>query len=334
MVLDNNPVTDFATATMFASLSRYLELGIDQVDGWLSPTTASIVAHLLVQQVSDGLRGDVCEIGIHHGRLFMVLANAIVRGERAVAVDVFGDQQKNIDHSGQGNRAIFERHVARYAATADIDIIEESSLDLERLGFLSRRFRLISIDGGHTAPVVLNDLRLAERTLLPGGIVALDDILSSHWTGVLTGLVAYLHGGGALVPFALVPNKLLLTTDAAAASERTAEMARAFPLALARHGLEFLNGTVDVYDEAPYYSREGHAGLRLALDDLQRDRDVLASRVAALEAQAATEKTGYEQRLAASEAQVTRLRASASWRVTAPLRTVVTATRGRGNREA
>nr|WP_321983625.1 class I SAM-dependent methyltransferase [uncultured Lichenicoccus sp.] len=314
--LDNGPVTGFASGTLFASLSSYLELGIDKVEGWLSATTASMIAQLLVEQVGAGLCGDVCEIGVHHGRLFLVLANATIRGERAVAVDVFDDQQKNIDQSGSGDRAIFERHLACYAGMADVDIIAGSSLELERLGFLSRRFRFVSIDGGHTAAIVANDLRVAERTLLPGGIVALDDILSSHWTGVLTGLAAYVQAGGMLVPFALVPNKLLLTTDAAAAAEGAALMRRHFPLALAKRELEFLHGTVDTYQEQPYYTREGHAGLRRALDDLQRSHAALAAR------------------LAASEAEVARLRASTSWRVTAPLRSVVTVTRGRGDRQA
>lgn len=332
--LDNIPVTGFASATLFAPLSSYLELGIGRVEGWLSTTTASMIAQLLVEQVGAGLRGDVCEIGVHHGRLFLVLANAIVGGDRAVAVDVFDDQQKNIDHSGQGDRAIFERHLASYAGTADVDIIQESSLDLERLGFLSRRFRFVSIDGGHTGAIVVNDLRLAERTLLPGGIVALDDVLNHHWTGVLSGLAAYVQAGGTLVPFALVPNKLLLATDAAAAIEGTALMQRHFPLARSKRGMEFLSGTVDIYDDHPYYSRDGHAGLRLALDDLQRGHDVLAAQLAAAEAEAVRSRREYELKLAAAEAQVARLRASTSWRFTAPLRTVVTVTRGRGDRQA
>ena len=42
--LDNIPVTEFASATLFAPLSSYLEMGIGRVEGWLSTTTASMVA--------------------------------------------------------------------------------------------------------------------------------------------------------------------------------------------------------------------------------------------------------------------------------------------------
>ena len=294
---------------LFAGLAGYLEHGIGQVEGWLSPVTASMIAHLLVGQSLHatnlvGLRGDVCEIGVHHGKLFLVLACATLPGERAVAVDIFGDQSKNLDRSGGGDRGIFEAHLAVHAPGADVEVIQQSSLDLAEHGFLERRFRLISIDGGHTEAVVANDLRLAERTLVDGGIAALDDILSHDWTGVLSGLVSYLAAGGTLVPFALVPNKLLLSTDAAAAARGASAMRCGFPLALSKRDLEFLNSRVDSYWEHPYYSREASAGLRLQVTDLRKQ-------------------------LAAAQSEAARLRASASWRLTAPLRRALAFARGR-----
>ena len=289
---------------LFDALSNYLEHGIGQVEGWLSPLSASMIAHLSLEQVRAGLRGDVCEIGVHHGKLFLVLANAIVAGERAHAVDVFGDQEKNVDRSGAGDRAVFERHLAAFAPGAQVEIIQESSLDLERVGFLRNRFRLMSIDGGHTASVTENDLRLAQATLLPSGLAVLDDVLSPNWTGVITGLVSYLAHGGSLVPFALSPNKAYLATDAAEAERCRAVLRRGFPLALSKEGLEFLGTVVDSYWEHPYYNREGGAGLTRERDDLRREVEGLRRQVSGLQAQAAA------------------LRASTSWRVTAPLRSL------------
>ena len=322
----------FASVGLFSSLASYLELGIGTVEGWLSPTSASILAQLLVEQVRAGLRGDTCEIGVHHGRLFIVLANAQAPGERAIAVDVFGDQEKNVDRSGQGDRAVFERNLRRYAPAATVEIVQESSLDLERLGFLSHRFRFVSVDGGHTGPTVANDLRLAERTLLGNGVVALDDILSSHWTGVLTGLAAYVGAGGTLVPFALVPNKLLLTTGQAAADQGRALLRRLFPLALAKPDLEFLNGTVDSYADHPHYDRENCGNLHAALDALRGERDALASQLNQVREQAARLQGAHDAlatRLAAAEAHAARLQASTSWRVTEPLRSIAGLARSR-----
>ena len=287
-----------AIPARFANLANYLETGITDVDGWLSPTTATMLAHLLMQQVSSGLQGDVCEIGVHYGRLFLILANSTIEGERAVAVDVFGDQAKNVDQSGAGDRAIFEQHLARYAPDVSVDIIEASSLDLAAHDFLDRRFRFMSIDGGHTAAVTLNDLRLAERTLLPGGVAALDDILSYAWTGVLTGVADYVAAGGGLIPFALLPHKLLLTNSVSAAAGWRDWLKRGFPLSFLKSELEFPGGRVDSYLEHPFYTREAHAGLRRQIEVLNEANAKLS-------------------------AELGRLKSSASWRVTGPLRTVI-----------
>lgn len=296
----------------FDALSRYLELGIGQVEGWLSPLAAAMIAHVSLEQVRAGLRGDVCEIGVHHGKLFLVLANALIAGERAVAVDVFGDQAKNVDRSGGGDRAVFEGHLAAFAPGARVEIVQESSLDLAGTGFLGNRFRLMSIDGGHTAQVTENDLRLAEATLLPGGVAALDDVLSPDWTGVVTGLASYLARGGSLVPFALAPNKAFLTTAMADADRYRAILRRDFPLALTKTGLEFLGATVDSYWEHPYYTREAHAGLKRERDDLRRERGQLRQ-----------ERDALQEQLAA-------LQGSRSWRVTAPLRSLRSHARRQG----
>ena len=190
MPAPTQPATPTPPHPSLTALASYLELGIAAVEGWLSPTTAAMLAHVLVRQVQQGVAGDVCEIGVHHGKLFIVLANATVAGEASVAVDVFDQQEKNIDRSGRGDRAVFEGHVAAYAPGAALQVIQGSSLDLHTPEFLAKRFRFVSIDGGHTAAAAENDLWLAQHTLVDGGIVALDDILSAHWTGVLTGLAA------------------------------------------------------------------------------------------------------------------------------------------------
>jgi hypothetical protein len=293
-----------APAFFLDPLSNYLEFGITEVDGWLSPISAAMVAHLLVEQSRAGLRGDLCEIGVHHGKLFLILANALIEGERAVAVDVFSDQDKNVDRSGSGDRAVLERHLAERAPGARVEIVQGSSLDLGRLGFLGNRFRLISIDGGHTAAATENDLGVAQATLPPGGIAVLDDVLSYDWTGVVTGLVNYLARGGSLVPFALSPNKAYLTTSAGEAGRYRAALRSGFPLALAKEGLEFLGAAVDGYWEHPYYDRQRSAGLARERDDLRREVEGLRGQVSAL------------------RAEVAALRGSASWRITAPLRSL------------
>lgn len=307
------------------ALCGYLEHGITQVEGWLSPTTAAMIACLLVQQSREGVTGDVCEIGVHHGKLFLVLAAAMQARERAVAVDVFDDQDKNIDASGRGNRGIFERNAALHAPDALVEIVQESSLDLAGLGFGARRFRFMSIDGGHSEAVTANDLRLAEGVMLPGGLVALDDILSHQWTGVISGLVRYLAEGGTLVPFALVPNKLLLTTDLACASRWRDWLSRRFSAAVAKPALEFPGGIVASFNDHAGYAREGYTALlgemevlRRECADLRVEAEALRERVRVLGVAHGT-AIGLRDDLAR---EVANLRASTSWRLMGPARMI------------
>lgn len=251
--------------------SRYLEQGMAEVQGWLTPCSASIIAHLSAHQLRMGLSGNVAEIGVHHGKLFILLANLIAPDEAAYAVDIFDDQHKNVDRSGKGDRVIFEENVRKFATHAKVVVIQESSLDLEGTDFTSTSFRMISVDGGHTGPITCSDLHLSEKRLVDGGIVVLDDILNPDWTGVITGLVKYFSEGGKLVPFALSANKLYLATGKREAAAYASNLRASFPMALSKRSVEFFGFTVDVFNEHPYYDRSGQSGLRKRVDDMHRE---------------------------------------------------------------
>ncbi|MBR8059220.1 class I SAM-dependent methyltransferase [Burkholderia dolosa] len=251
--------------------SRYLEHGMAEVQGWLTPCSASIIAHLSAHQLRIGLSGNVAEIGVHHGKLFILLANLTAPDEAAYAIDIFDDQHKNVDRSGKGDRVIFEENVRKFATHAKVVVIQASSLELEGTAFMSASFRLISVDGGHTGEITCNDLHLSEKQLVEGGIVVLDDILNPDWTGVITGLVKYFSEGGALIPFALSANKLYLTTGRDEAAAYASNLRASFPMALSKRSVEFFGFTVDVFNEHPYYDRSGQAGLRKRVDDMHRE---------------------------------------------------------------
>ncbi len=268
---------------------RYMEC-IDGVQGWLSNTTAHISHSLLNFQSQSGWNGNVCEIGVHHGRYFLALATSIDEAEKAVAVDLFGRQDENIDQSGQGDRATFEANVARFADPDRVVVIEGNSLRLapERL-IEQGRIQFFSVDGGHTRQVTAHDLWLSEHSLTPVGIVALDDILSFMWTGVLSGYAKYKAEGGRLAPIALVPNKLLLSQSAHVVSYRE-HLRSAFADCLVRTDAEFLADTADVIGDSERFEirvvspqetpdmaavtrlNEENAWLRAELDQLRRSR--------------------------------------------------------------
>lgn len=192
---------------------HYLE-SHGNVDGWLEDLTAHATGYLLQEQHRHGIRGSVLEIGVHHGRYFLVLATSLGIDECGIAVDLFDDQHLNSSQSGKGNWTEFVWNVAEFAPLSRVVIIKSDSRELgEEFVSRYRGLRFVSVDGGHDRATACADLLLAEKLLRQGGVVALDDIYRPDWSGVTAALHRYLQQGGQLIPFALIPNKLLLTTD-------------------------------------------------------------------------------------------------------------------------
>ena len=134
---------------------------------------------------------------------------------------------------------------------------------------------MFSIDGGHTAAITCNDLQVAEKCLVNGGIAILDHVLNPHWLGVVSGLADYVRTGGTLVPFAVSPNKVYLTTNIDYAQKYRDLMARAFPLSQEKVDIEFFGRSVDYYGYHAYYEPNGATGVRRQRDDLQREVEIL-----------------------------------------------------------
>jgi hypothetical protein len=190
------------------------------------------------------------------------MAIGLPPGEGGVAIDVFGDQAANLDHSGKGDQAAFEGHLDRLGLRESTEVIAASSLALEEQGFLEagRRFRMFSVDGGHTADVARNDLHLAERTIVEGGIVVLDDVLNRHWLGVISGLFDYWNAGGSLVPAVLIPDRLVLASSEEQAAEYRKLMDATFAAGQEKTGVPIGPGTVDVYWQASWVVRDTEGG--------------------------------------------------------------------------
>ena len=240
------------SAAMNMRASRYLIDGYSKVQGWLVPTTAHIMGILAEEQTRLGVRGDLVEIGVHHGKSFIVLANSVASGEKIFAIDVFEDQHKNIDQSGRGDRETFLNNVNSYAPGTPIEIIQESSLDLPMIGWPQSHadgIRFFSIDGSHTREATLNDLKISEQMTKDGAIVALDDVLSSHWLGVISGLFDYLSSGGRLIPFAVIPDKMLLSRGERLKQTWVDIIRREYGKFVSKRDVKFLDYTVDIVEE-------------------------------------------------------------------------------------
>jgi hypothetical protein len=191
-------------------VARYIRRGKFTVAGWLTTEAALTIAALHDCQRSLGIRGGIAEIGVHHGKLFILLYLLTRAPEKVVAIDLFGDQHLNVDLSGSGDIEVFHRNLVRHADADRLVLHQGNSLDLapaDLVRLADGPLRLISVDGGHTAEITQNDLGVADGALAEGGIIMVDDLFNEHWPGVVDGVHRYFSRRPDLLPFAICGNK-------------------------------------------------------------------------------------------------------------------------------
>lgn len=196
---------------MPSNFSRYRAVGHRVVTGFLQPEVLVVLDVLNAAQRAKQISGAVAEIGVHHGKLFIGLRLLQRAGEKSVAIDIFGDQELNIDGSGRGDLDKFLNNVNLWSSMEDVVIHQGDSTKLlpEKLRELAEAdIRIFSVDGGHTEEIVFSDMKLAEATLADGGIVIADDVFNQQWPGVAVGTLRYLEDGAKLAPFLIGFNKV------------------------------------------------------------------------------------------------------------------------------
>jgi hypothetical protein len=211
-------------------LQHYMDTGFSQVQGWCSDTLASLIAAIDTHQKSRGVHGGIAEIGVHHGKLFIMLNSVCDADEKSYAIDVFDNQELNIDNSGSGSLAIFKDNLQAYDRHqgANVSIISADSVTANLSELIDQPVRLFGIDGGHTAEHTISDLKKAQSRLHPEGVIVLDDILNYHWLGVIEGTITFLRTQPTLVPVAIGLNKLFLVNLSFA--EKYRELFRGHPM--------------------------------------------------------------------------------------------------------
>src|ERR1700754_2256087 len=191
-------------------VANYIHQSKFYIEGWLRTEAALTIAALNDRQHELGVRGSIAEIGVHHGKLFILLYLLSRSPEKAVAIDLFEEQHLNVDLSGRGDLAKFRHHLDRYADDTRLVLHQGNSMDLTAASLMqlaSGSLRFISVDGGHTADITAHDLAVAEASLCEDGIIVLDDAFNERWPGVSDGVHRYFSKPSGLVPFAIGANK-------------------------------------------------------------------------------------------------------------------------------
>lgn len=243
------------------------------VEGWFFPIDASLFAMIDTIQQREGIRGNLFEIGVHHGKTALFLSRMSGPDELLGVCDVFEQQELNRDRSGEGSRELFSRYLHEYGGREDVRVFAKlsSSLTTEET---TTRCRFFHIDGGHRPEDVINDLEVADRALLPDGVVAVDDVFNPSWPGVSEGFYSFV-GKGAFVPIVIGGNKVLLTRPEAVSRyerhwqqlDEWRELIAPLPFALERK--EWLGRNVLTAARQTWVDLDPHGAARLHLGGVE-----------------------------------------------------------------
>jgi hypothetical protein len=219
---------------MSSQIQKYLSRGHKKIEGWFSRDALEIINEINNIQSSENISGSLGEIGVHHGKFFVLLSLISRQNKICLAIDLFEKQSENIDNSGCGDKNILLNNLKRNRCNlANIKILSKNSLDItpeELLNYSGNKLRLFSIDGGHTAEILENDLKLGESVICPGGIIILDDYFDQQWPGVSEGTLKYLISGDSkLIPLAIFDDKIVFTNDANIKKTYISELSKLSP---------------------------------------------------------------------------------------------------------
>lgn len=208
------------------AIANYLS-STAKIEGWgLNFEIGPTLVLLDSEQSRLGISGTLFEIGVHHGQTAILLALLARPGEHCVFLDLFDQQEENVDNSGRGDLRAFQANLARWAPDLAAEIVIGNSLrvDFASIPALAAGIRFAHIDGGHLKDVVLNDLHKTEALLAPGGLIVVDDFMHSGFLGVNEACNCYLAEARdeQLWPIAAGKNKLVLADPLYADRYKTA----------------------------------------------------------------------------------------------------------------
>ena len=176
-----------ASVPVSPALRNYLHSKIYSVNGYLKSLDARLIVALASWQTNNKIAGGLAEIGVHHGKLFFLLALCRQVGEKSLAIDLFEDDEMNASTRFGGRSRAFSTHAANLnVALESTEVQKADSLTLTPDDILSRvgRVRIFSVDGGHLYHHVAHDLPLVFSTLAPRGVIVVDDFCNSEWPEV------------------------------------------------------------------------------------------------------------------------------------------------------
>lgn len=207
---------------MEPSLAEYIKGDYNEISGACDKEVFKIASIIDAFQKNNEIKGSIGEIGVRDGRFFIGLSKLLRPDEKCLALDIFDDQMLNIDGSGwrpkeygvpffdwaKKNNLVEGKNLVCLKADSLALSLKEKNEVLDLCGV----FRMFSIDGGHEAEHLVNDLDFASDLSTGGSVLMLDDYYNPNFPGVHEGFAAYMLQKKRYVPFAFSHGKLFVIT--------------------------------------------------------------------------------------------------------------------------
>jgi hypothetical protein len=185
---------------------------LQKVPGWFTPLDQMLFGWFLVWQSSQGLSGDLVELGVYKGKSAILLGANLQRHEDLIVCDLFGRPGREADIGANASqfyrdrlcRHDFESNYLSFLGTLPRIVEGPSSSILEHVQAGSAR--LVHIDAAHRYANVLQDISSARTMLRPDGMVVLDDFRTAHTPGVAAAVWGSVLRGD-LVPICVSESK-------------------------------------------------------------------------------------------------------------------------------
>src|ERR1039457_3108355 len=151
---------------------RYAARTHNSVMGWLAPEIGSTLITLAAHQERLGIVGSVCEIGVYHGKLFVLLCLLMQAQEHALGIDLFDTDAANI-YGTDIEKRLRANLKCHGIEASRVQLLAGNSRDLDAKCVRDRvaGVRIFSVDGGHSAEETAHDLSIAAQSVVDGGIV-------------------------------------------------------------------------------------------------------------------------------------------------------------------
>lgn len=201
---------------------------LENIEGWLAEPAAHYTVWLMARQNLDAIAGGIVEFGVYRGRYLALLYLCGQAMKRPViGVDLFaglGSEHnagaiaavKEVLHT-TAQKARVRANIKQAAGdTEQLHILAADTLQLKAADLMPllgpSGAAYISVDGGHEAVHLMNDIGLSAELLAPGGIVAVDDAFNFSTPGAIEGTCRWFdtQNRDRLAAFAQCYNKLFL----------------------------------------------------------------------------------------------------------------------------